>query len=157
MILPYIADPGLRLLELRYPSAVNLFLTDLWGETQHRLFTLSLVSLNILNAAMLHSFYFTVSNLRTEKVLRIHCKLVLPHGAQNIVFECLACRTSRLAGSNRDEIHQCEARPRARTATTSAKRETKIGLNKTTKGYPGPRGFFLIFLFSWFFSAWESF
>lgn len=61
---------------LRHPLAVNLFSTKLFGETQHRLSTLPLACLNILV-----SFYFTTSNLRTEKVVHIHCKLVLPHGA----------------------------------------------------------------------------
>ena len=61
---------------LREPLAVNFFLTELFGETQRRLFTLTLASLNTLV-----SFYFTTSNLRTEKVINIHCKVVFPYGA----------------------------------------------------------------------------
>ena len=57
-------------------SIVNFFLIELFGETQHHLFTLPLVSLNILVF-----FYFTTSNLRTKKVIHIQCKLILPHGA----------------------------------------------------------------------------
>ena len=61
---------------LREPLAVNFFLTELFGETQRRLFTLTLASLNTLV-----SFYFTTSNLRTEKVINIHCRVVFPYGA----------------------------------------------------------------------------
>ena len=57
-------------------SIVNIFLIELFGEIQRHLFTLPLVSLNILVF-----FYFTTSNLRAKIVIHIQCKLVLPHGA----------------------------------------------------------------------------
>ena len=73
----------IRMLVFVVPSLLfyaNLFWTTPLSETQHYLLTHTFTCYNFLNA-VIHMFYLTNSNLRTERIQHFYCKLVLPHGA----------------------------------------------------------------------------